>query len=36
LWFSLNMSSIMRILCYYGGKIIDSDNGITYHGDQVI
>lgn len=26
------MSFIVRILCYYDGKIINSDNGITHHG----
>jgi hypothetical protein len=31
-WFSQNMSSIMWILCYYSGKIIDNNNNIIYHG----
>jgi hypothetical protein len=26
------MSSIVGILCYYGGKIIDNDNDIIYRG----
>ena len=31
MWFSQNISSIVGILCYYGGKTIDSNNCIIYH-----
>ena len=35
LCFSHNISSIVGVLCNYGGTIIDIDNDITYHGESI-
>jgi len=35
LCFSHNISSIVGVLCNYGGNIIDIDNDIIYHGENI-